>query len=210
MELATGLLRAETADPAALRDETLSGTLEALTSGQADLAIGVVLEPSRHAAPASAVARWASCSFVYAVAPHHPLAGATEPLTDEVLRQHRAVAAADSVHARPRPDHRPAGRPGRADGADHAGQAGGAVARPGWRLPAGADGAALYRQPAGWWSSRPSARRAWPMHYAWRSAGRARRAGRCSGGWPSSTARPRGAHCSSGIAGARVTRQRSR
>ena len=28
-----------------LRDETLSGTLEALTSGQADLAIGVALEP---------------------------------------------------------------------------------------------------------------------------------------------------------------------
>lgn len=78
-----------------LREETLSGTLEALTSGQADLAIGVALEPSTssgvHGKPLGAV------SFVYAVAPHHPLAAAPEPLTDEVLLQHRAVAVADSV-----------------------------------------------------------------------------------------------------------------
>jgi DNA-binding transcriptional LysR family regulator len=31
------------------------------------------------------------------VAPHHPLASLPEPLTDEVLQQHRAVAVADSV-----------------------------------------------------------------------------------------------------------------
>ena len=36
-------------------------------------------------------------SFVYAVAPHHPLASASEPLTDELVRQHRAVAVADSI-----------------------------------------------------------------------------------------------------------------
>lgn len=78
-----------------LREETLSGTLEALTSGQADLAIGVVLEPTTnagiHGKPLGSV------SFVYAVAPHHPLAAAPEPLTDEVLLRHRAVAVADSV-----------------------------------------------------------------------------------------------------------------
>lgn len=78
-----------------LRDEALSGTLETLTSGQADLAIGVVLEPGSsagiHGKPLGAV------SFVYAVAPHHPLASAPEPLSDEVLLQHRAVAVADSV-----------------------------------------------------------------------------------------------------------------
>jgi DNA-binding transcriptional LysR family regulator len=34
---------------------------------------------------------------VYAVASHHPLAQAPEPLTDELLQQHRAVAVADSV-----------------------------------------------------------------------------------------------------------------
>lgn len=78
-----------------LREEALSGTLEALTSGQADLAIGVALEPATsagiHGKPLG------SMSFVYAVAPHHPLAAAPEPLTDEVLLHHRAVAVADSV-----------------------------------------------------------------------------------------------------------------
>jgi len=35
--------------------------------------------------------------FVFAVAPHHPLALAEEPLSDETIRQYRVVAAADSV-----------------------------------------------------------------------------------------------------------------
>jgi DNA-binding transcriptional LysR family regulator len=35
--------------------------------------------------------------FVYAVAPHHALAEAPEPLTDETIRQHRAVAVADTI-----------------------------------------------------------------------------------------------------------------
>lgn len=77
-----------------LRDETLSGTLEALTSGQADLALGVAdLLPTTtiHTAALGDV------RFVYAVAPHHPLASAPEPLTNELMRVHRAVAVADSV-----------------------------------------------------------------------------------------------------------------
>ncbi|MEQ1660946.1 MAG: LysR family transcriptional regulator, partial [Hylemonella sp.] len=78
-----------------LREETLSGTLEALTGGQADLAIGVALDPNTsagvHGKPLGPV------SFVYAVAPHHPLAAAPEPLTDELLLRHRAVAVADSA-----------------------------------------------------------------------------------------------------------------
>lgn len=81
-----------------LRDETLSGTLEALTSGQADLALGTagslgdsglttgihsqVLGPMR---------------FVFAVSPQHPLAQAPEPLSDALIGQHRAVAVADSL-----------------------------------------------------------------------------------------------------------------
>ncbi|MDT4860702.1 LysR substrate binding domain protein [compost metagenome] len=36
-------------------------------------------------------------TFVYAVAPHHPLASATHSLCDEELRVHRAVAVADST-----------------------------------------------------------------------------------------------------------------
>lgn len=77
-----------------LRDETLSGTLEALTSGQADLALGVadtMQSTSIHSQPLGEV------RFVYAVAPHHPLASAAEPLSDERMRAHRAVAVADTI-----------------------------------------------------------------------------------------------------------------
>jgi len=77
-----------------LRDETLSGTIEALVSGQADLALGVADSGNStdvHSKPLGEV------HFVYAVAPHHPLATAAEPVPDSVLRQHRAVAVADSV-----------------------------------------------------------------------------------------------------------------
>ena len=78
-----------------IREEALSGTLEALTSGQADLAIGVAMEPS----PGKAVQSkpLGSIHFIYAVAPHHPLAQAIEPVTDAMLMPHRAVAVADSV-----------------------------------------------------------------------------------------------------------------
>ena len=78
-----------------LRHETLSGTLAALTSGQADLALGVVLEPGLSNDIQHAVL--GDIPFVYAVASHHPLASAPEPLTDATLQQHRAVAVADSV-----------------------------------------------------------------------------------------------------------------
>lgn len=77
-----------------LRTETLQGTMQALGSGAADLAIGVV-EPAAqvdiHARPLG------DLKFIFAVAPHHPLASAAEPLGDALLRQHRAVAVADSV-----------------------------------------------------------------------------------------------------------------
>lgn len=78
-----------------IRAETLSGTLEALTSGLADLSLGVVAEP---AAMAGLQMRpLGTQRFVFAVAPHHPLAKAAEPLSDQLIRQHRVVAAADSV-----------------------------------------------------------------------------------------------------------------
>jgi DNA-binding transcriptional LysR family regulator len=77
-----------------LRDETLSGTLAALTSGQADLALGVAESSSNAGIHGKLLG---DVSFVYAVAPHHPLAGASEPLKDELVRQHRAVAVADTI-----------------------------------------------------------------------------------------------------------------
>ncbi|MES2412309.1 MAG: LysR family transcriptional regulator [Pseudomonadota bacterium] len=86
-----------------IREEALSGTLQALTSGQADLALGVAVDASTgigleatatntvHSKPLGNV------SFVYAVAPHHPLAAAEGPISDEMMLQHRMVTVADSV-----------------------------------------------------------------------------------------------------------------
>ena len=79
------------------RDEVLSGTFDALVSGRADLALGVTLEPGNHAGirakPLGPVA------FVFAVAPHHALASAPEPLADELLANYRVVAVADSTQS---------------------------------------------------------------------------------------------------------------
>jgi len=79
-----------------LRDEALSGTLYALTSGQADLAIGVSflenMSPGLRFAEIGPVMK-----FVFAVSPMHPLARAAQPLSDDVIRAYRAVAVADSI-----------------------------------------------------------------------------------------------------------------
>lgn len=95
MELCDAFFQLQPPTRIRLRDETLSGTLEALTSGQADLALGVVPDltgtTDLHSKPLGAV------QFVYAVAPHHALAAAPEPLSDTAIQQHRAVAVADSV-----------------------------------------------------------------------------------------------------------------
>ena len=79
-----------------LRDETLSGTIGALTSGQADLAVGVAAADASNTTDVHSKPLGTS-TFVYAVAPHHPLASAPEPLSDAVIQQHRAVAVADSI-----------------------------------------------------------------------------------------------------------------
>jgi DNA-binding transcriptional LysR family regulator len=78
-----------------LREEALSGTLQTLTAGQADLAIGVALEPGSNQDLQSKVL--GNIKFVYVVAPHHPLANAMEPITDRMMLAHRVVAVADSV-----------------------------------------------------------------------------------------------------------------
>ncbi len=95
MELACAFFNLAPPTRLRFRDETLSGTLEALTSGQADLALGVSprldILPGIHSLPLGSVA------FVFAVAPHHPLAQDDRVLGDDDLRRHRAVAVADSV-----------------------------------------------------------------------------------------------------------------
>lgn len=77
-----------------LRDEIMAGTMGALVSGQADLALGV---PDITTTAGILSRPLGEITFVYAVAPHHPLAQAPEPLSDELIRQHRAVAVADTV-----------------------------------------------------------------------------------------------------------------
>jgi DNA-binding transcriptional LysR family regulator len=95
MELAQAFYALKPTTRLRLRDEALSGTLEAVTSGQADLALGVLLEPGTSSGILSK--ELGEILFVYAVAPHHPLAAAKEPLKDEAMRKHRIVAVADSV-----------------------------------------------------------------------------------------------------------------
>jgi DNA-binding transcriptional LysR family regulator len=95
MELCEAFFALEPPTRLRLRDETLSGTLETLGSGQADLALGVVAEAATMAG--LQVLPLGTQRFIYAVAPHHPLAKEPEPLSDIVIRRHRAVAVADSV-----------------------------------------------------------------------------------------------------------------
>lgn len=95
MELAQAFFSLNPPTRLRIRDETLTGTLEALTTGQADLALGVSLEQGNSAGIQGK--SLGSVAFVYAVAPFHPLALAPQPLTDTVLQKHRAVAVADTV-----------------------------------------------------------------------------------------------------------------
>jgi len=78
-----------------LRTEVLAGTWEALVTGQADLAIGVGTH--RELPSGVTLKDLGPMPFVFAVAPHHPLAAATEPIDDGELIRHRAVAVADSA-----------------------------------------------------------------------------------------------------------------
>ena len=78
-----------------LRTEVMAGTWEALISGLADLAIGVGTDRS---VPTGVQMREiGTAAFVFAVAPHHPLAAAAAPIGDAELMRHRAVAVADSA-----------------------------------------------------------------------------------------------------------------
>jgi DNA-binding transcriptional LysR family regulator len=79
-----------------LRTEVLAGTWEALVTGQADLSIGVAVG-EREPPSGFAIKELGPIEFVFAVAPHHPLASAKSPIDDAELIRHRAVAVADSA-----------------------------------------------------------------------------------------------------------------
>ncbi len=78
-----------------LRTEVMAGTWEALVSGQADLALGVPADTP--APPGIELKVLGDLNFVFVMAPHHPLAALPEPLTDDEIVRHRAVAVADSA-----------------------------------------------------------------------------------------------------------------
>ncbi len=82
-----------------LSTEVLGGTWDALVSGRADLVIGAPGDGP----PGGSYARHplGEVEFVFAVAPHHPLAAEPEPLSHDVIRKYRAVAAADSSRGLP-------------------------------------------------------------------------------------------------------------
>lgn len=95
MELAQAFFEVAPQTRLRLRDESLSGTLQSVVTGDSDLALGVSLEPSSTMGLQSRLL--GEVPFVFAVAPHHPIASLPEPLGDEVILQHRAVAVADSI-----------------------------------------------------------------------------------------------------------------
>ncbi|MDP9044803.1 MAG: LysR substrate-binding domain-containing protein [Pseudomonadota bacterium] len=78
-----------------LRTEVMTGTWETLVSGQADLAIGVIFD--RSTLSGVQAREMGTLPFLFAVAPHHPLAQAPQPLSDAELFRHRAVAVADTA-----------------------------------------------------------------------------------------------------------------
>ncbi|WP_029148533.1 LysR family transcriptional regulator [Methylophilus sp. 5] len=74
--------------------EVYGGSWDALQSGRADISIGAPGD----APPGGnfSTQLMGQLEFVFAVAPHHPLAALPEPLSASDIVQHRVVAAADS------------------------------------------------------------------------------------------------------------------
>lgn len=74
---------------------TLSGPLETLSSGRADLALGIGTNVS--SISGLQVLDLGDMTFLFAVSPFHPLAHNEEPITDAMLLEHRLVVLADSA-----------------------------------------------------------------------------------------------------------------
>lgn len=74
--------------------EVFGGSWDALISGRADISIGAPGEAPPGGGFSTSLL--GQLEFVFAVAPHHPLASLPEPLNNHDIIQYRAVAAADS------------------------------------------------------------------------------------------------------------------
>ncbi len=76
------------------RHDVLAGCWEALSYGEADILFGAVQEPLTRSGIVYRPIGW--LEYVFAVAPHHPLASMPEPLVREQIRQYRAVVVHDT------------------------------------------------------------------------------------------------------------------
>lgn len=79
-----------------LRCEVMSGTWEALISGQADLAIGTSTQPPGGSVYVESLG---NMEMIFCVAPHHPLAATPAPLDATTIAAHRIVAVADTARS---------------------------------------------------------------------------------------------------------------
>lgn len=79
--------------------EVFGGGWDALVDDRADLVVGATGESPAGGGYATRVL--GTMPFVFVVPPAHPLADAGEPIPDEVLLEHRAIAAADSSRRLP-------------------------------------------------------------------------------------------------------------
>ncbi|MBB5391431.1 MULTISPECIES: LysR family transcriptional regulator [unclassified Herbaspirillum] len=81
----------------------LTGAWEKLIEGRANLVIGVTLDGPEIVRTSGRfqMHELGMVDWVFAVAPHHPLAHAAEPLPAELVRSHRAVAVGDNSQSLP-------------------------------------------------------------------------------------------------------------
>jgi|SRR5690554_4615191 DNA-binding transcriptional LysR family regulator len=77
-----------------LTREVFGGSWDALISGRADISIGAPGEGPPGGGYSSRAL--GNIEFVFAMAPHHPLAQLPEPLQNEDIRKYRSISAADS------------------------------------------------------------------------------------------------------------------
>jgi DNA-binding transcriptional LysR family regulator len=99
LEVAAEFHRQECGTRLRISAEVLGGCWDALMSGRADFVIGA---PGDGPAGGGYTTRaLGKVEWVFAVAPHHPLAGAPEPLKPADILRHRAVSVADSSRGLP-------------------------------------------------------------------------------------------------------------
>lgn len=80
--------------------EVLSGAWDALVSDRADLVIAIGNNMPDIAG--ISVADAGNVEFVFCVSPRHPLADYPEPVPEDIIRRHRAIAIADTSRSLPK------------------------------------------------------------------------------------------------------------